>query len=214
VNGLSDGLGVARLGDDVAAAKRALREVVLARRDAMAGAQRSVADEALRARLAALPAIAEARTILCFASFRTEIDTLPFIALCLARGATVALPLIVGPHHMEAFVVSDPARDLVPGRFDIPEPRPELPLVDPGTIDVVIVPGSVFDLEGGRMGYGGGFYDTYLGRLRPDAPRVAIAYELQLVERVPREPHDLCVDLIVTEERTIATGCRAPVTTA
>ena len=48
-----------------------------------------------------------------------------------------------------------------------------------------------------------------LARLRPDAPRVAIGYELQLVERVPREPHDLCVDPVVTEKRTIATGCRA-----
>ena len=208
MNGLSEGLGVARPGDDTAAAKRALREVVLARRDALTGAQRRGADEALRARLAALPEVAGAHTILCFASFRTEIDTMPFIARCLAQGATVALPLIVGPHHMEAFAVSDPARDLVPGRFAIPEPRPELPLVDPAAIDVVIVPGSVFDLEGGRMGYGGGFYDTYLGRLRPDAPRVAIAYELQLVERVPREPHDLCVDTVVTEERTVATGCR------
>jgi 5-formyltetrahydrofolate cyclo-ligase len=208
VNGLSDGLGVARPGDDAAAAKRALRDVVLARRDAMAHAQRRAADEALRTRLAALPAVAGARTILGFASFRSEIDTMPFIALCLARGAAVALPLIMGPHHMEAFAVSDPARDLVPGRFDIPEPRPELPLVDPATIDVVIVPGSAFDLEGGRMGYGGGFYDTYLGRLRPDVPRVAIAYEVQLVERVPREPHDLCVDTIVTEKRTIATDCR------
>lgn len=209
MNAPTDGLGVARAGDDAAAAKRALRDVVLARRDAMAGAQRRAADEALRARLAALPAVAGARTILCFASFRTEIDTMPFIAHCLARGAAVALPLIVGPHHMEAFAVTDPARDLVPGRFDIPEPRPELPLVDPATIDVVIVPGSVFDLQGGRMGYGGGFYDTYLGRLRPHVPRVAIAYEVQLVERVPRESHDLCVDTIVTETRLIETGCRA-----
>ena len=58
------------------------------------------------------------------------------------------------------------------------------------------------------MGYGGGFYDTFLSRARPDARRVGICFDLQVVERAPREPHHLCVDLIVTERRTIETGCR------
>ena len=104
--------------------------------------------------------------------------------------------------------MTDLRSDLIAGRWDIPEPRPGLPLVDPATIDVVIVPGSAFDRAGGRMGYGGGFYDTFLTRLRPDARRIGIGFDLQVVERVPREAHDLCVDLIVTETRAIETGCR------
>ena len=75
-------------------------------------------------------------------------------------------------------------------------------------IDVVIVPGSAFDREGGRMGYGGGFYDAFLRRLRPEARRIGIGFEAQLVEHVPCEEHDLCVDLLVTEERVLETGCR------
>ena len=109
---------------------------------------------------------------------------------------------------MEAFVTTDPTTDLVPGRYDIPEPREGLAPVDPAVIDVVIVPGSAFDRAGGRIGYGGGFYDGFLRRLRPAAPRIGIGFEAQLVERVPREAHDLCVDLVVTEARTIETACR------
>jgi 5-formyltetrahydrofolate cyclo-ligase len=56
------------------------------------------------------------------------------------------------------------------------------------------------------MGYGGGFYDTFLARLRPDARRIGIGFDLQVVERVPREAHDLGVDLVVTERRAIETG--------
>ncbi len=205
----SDRQGVAGLGDgDLAAAKRKLREQVLQRRDAMAGAQRLACGEALRARLVALPAVATAATILSFASFRSEIDTMPLIDWCLEHDIAVALPRIIGPRHMEAFVTTDPGTDLVPGRFDIPEPREGLTPVDPAVIDVVIVPGSAFDRAGGRMGYGGGFYDAYLARMRPDARRIGIAFEVQLVEHVPREAHDLCVDLVVTEARAIETACR------
>jgi 5-formyltetrahydrofolate cyclo-ligase len=205
----TDRQGVAGPGDgDPAAAKRRLREQALQRRDAMAGAQRLACGEALRARLVALPAVAAAATILCFASFRSEIDTMPLIDWCLEHGIAVALPRIIGPRHLEAFAVTDPRSDLIPGHHDIPEPREGLALVDPAVIDVVIVPGSAFDREGGRMGYGGGFYDAFLRRLRPDARRIGIGFEAQLVERVPREAHDLCVDLVVTESRAIETACR------
>jgi 5-formyltetrahydrofolate cyclo-ligase len=203
-----DPLSVVEPGDEAAAAKRALRDLVLGRRDAMAGDERRAAGAALRARLTAVPTVADASAVFCFASFRSEIDTAPFISWCLARGVAVGVPRIVGPHHMEAFAVGGERRDLAPGSFGIPEPRAGLPPVEPAAFDVVIVPGSAFDREGGRMGYGGGFYDTFLARMRADAERIGICFDLQVVDRVPREPHDLCVDLIVTETRTIATGCR------
>lgn len=204
----TDPLGVADPDDGAGAAKRELRRQVVARRDAMAGAQRLAAGAALRARLTALPPLTAARTVLCFASFRTEVDTAPLVAHLLGRGVTVALPRMIGPRHIEAFAVTDPAADLVPGRYDIPEPREGLPVVEPAAVDVVIVPGSAFDTRGGRLGYGGGFYDAFLARTRPDTRRIGICFELQVVPRVPREPHDLCVDVVVTERRVIETGCR------
>jgi 5-formyltetrahydrofolate cyclo-ligase len=107
---------------------------------------------------------------------------------------------------MAAFRVADPARDLVPGAWGIPEPREGLPEVPPQEMDLVLVPGSAFDAEGDRCGYGGGFYDTYLPLTRPGTPWVALAFELQLVPAVACEPHDLPVTVIVTEERVIRPG--------
>lgn len=66
-------------------------------------------------------------------------------------------------------------------------------------IDVVILPGVGFDREGGRLGYGGGYYDRFLPRLRADACKIAVAYELQILPQVPLEPHDMRLDVLVTE---------------
>jgi len=193
---------------DTTAETRAWRAPVLARRAARGGPARRAAGAALRARLAALPQVASAQTVFAFASFRTEVDTTPFLQWCLERGVTVGTPRIEGPHHMEAYALADLDTDFVSGRHLIPEPRDGLARIDPALIDVVILPGSAFDERGGRLGYGGGFYDTFLGRLRPEAPRIGVCFEAQLVDEVPRAAHDLCVDLVVTEERLIETGCR------
>jgi len=65
------------------------------------------------------------------------------------------------------------------------------------------VPGAVFDARGHRLGYGGGYYDRLLPLLRGDARRIAGAFELQVVEQVPAAAHDLRVDAVVTERRTL-----------
>ena len=77
---------------------------------------------------------------------------------------------------MAAFRVTDLAADLAPGKWDIPEPSVGLPEVQPEAMDLVFVPGSAFDEDGRRCGYGGGFYDNYLPRTRPGTPWVALAF--------------------------------------
>jgi 5-formyltetrahydrofolate cyclo-ligase len=136
---------------------------------------------------------------MCFASFGSEVDTAPLIRWCLDQGKRVALPRVMGKRHMEAFWVTDPVADVECGAYGICEPRYGLPSVEPQTIDVVFVPGSAFDRSGSRMGYGGGFYDSYLPKLRPGTPRIAVAFDLQVVDDVPREGHDLRIDAVVTE---------------
>jgi 5-formyltetrahydrofolate cyclo-ligase len=71
------------------------------------------------------------------------------------------------------------------------------------TIDWVLIPGVAFDMAGRRLGYGGGYYDRLLPTLRNDAARIAGAFEVQLVEYVPAAPHDVSVQEIVTEGRTL-----------
>ena len=142
-----------------------------------------------------------------FASFRTELDTTPLAEWVLRAGKTLCLPRVLGPRRMAAFRVTDLAADLVPGKWDIPEPREELPEVPPETIDVVFVPGSAFDEDGRRCGYGGGFYDTYLPRTRPGTPLGGAGLRgAARARRSACEPHDLPVTAIVTEGRVIRPG--------
>ena len=197
----------APFGDEPAAdrthAKRAAREQALARRDALSPERRERLSAAICVRAAALPELQAAGTLLLFGSFRTEIDTSPLIAWALARGRVVCLPRVLAPRLLAAYRVRDVRADLQPGAWGIPEPRAGLPEIAPEAIDAVVVPGAAFDVEGRRCGYGGGFYDTYLPLTRAGVPRVALAFEAQIVDEVACESHDLAVDAIVTEDRII-----------
>lgn len=185
-------------------AKRAMRRAVLAARDRLDAAVRSAAAEAIAARVAALPEFALARAVLLTLPFRSEWDTVPLVRAALAAGKTIAVPRVDKPSRMlELHAVADPQADVVAGPQGIPEPRLACPRVPREAIDFVLVPGVAFDLAGRRLGYGGGYYDRLLPVLSPGARRVAGAFEIQLVDRVPAGPHDLAVDTIVTELRTV-----------
>jgi len=184
-------------------AKLELRRRALAARDALPGAERARLSAQVCARAAALPELGAATTLMLYASFRSEVETTALFAWALAAGKTVCTPRILAPRLMAAYRVADPETDLIPGSWGIPEPREGLEEVPPERMDVVVVPGAAFDAAGGRCGYGGGFYDTYLARTRPGIPWVALAFEAQLVDELPCEPHDLAVGAVVTEARVL-----------
>jgi 5-formyltetrahydrofolate cyclo-ligase len=186
--------------------KNEARRRALEARDALLEHERGRLADAVRARALDLPELTAAGTIMLFASFRSELDTAPIGDWILRAGKTLCLPRVLGPRRMAAFRVTDLASDLVPGKWGIPEPREGLPEVAPESIDFVFVPGSAFDEEGGRCGWGGGFYDTFLPRTRPATPWVALAFEAQLVPKIACEAHDLPVTAIVTERRVIRPG--------
>lgn len=188
--------------DDSAAAKRALRARVVAARDGLTAKDRAVRSAAIAARFAALPEARAARTLLCFVTFGSEVDTAPIIDWALAQDKTVAAPRIVAPGTMVAHRITNPAYDLKEGKYGILAPRADLPLMAPEDFDLVLMPGSTFCADGGRVGYGGGFYDTYLAQAA-NARRIALAFELQLVDKLPCETHDLPAHVIVTEQRVI-----------
>jgi 5-formyltetrahydrofolate cyclo-ligase len=102
------------------------------------------------------------------------------------------------------FQIDNPEKDLRPGYCDIPEPDPDRAiLVPPEKIEIAVIPGSVFDIQGGRLGYGGGYYDRFLVNDAPRALRIGFAFELQLVDKVPLEPHDQPLDILITEKRIV-----------
>ena len=139
-------------------------------------------------------------------NFRSEVETLSLIQQCLSEGKKVSVPLTVPENsRLIPYNISDPATELRPGYCGIPEPDPmRLQTVSPGEIDVVIVPGSVFDEKGGRLGYGGGYYDRFLSNDAPQALRVGLAFELQVVPEVPTLLHDQQLHYLVTEKRVVS----------
>ena len=186
--------------------KRTLRREIIKARDKLTRAEIEMKSRAIAARLFALPAYRVSRTLLFFLSFGSEVDTLPMIEENIARGKQVAVPKAVpATRQLIPSLLLDPQRDLAPGVYGIPEPHPEaLRPLDPGELDLIIVPGVAFDEAGNRLGYGGGYYDRFFPLLRPQVPLVALALELQIRPAVPADPWDRRVDCIVTEKRLIA----------
>lgn len=182
-----------------------LRRTVLAERDRLSAGERRRKSSLITAHLMEMQELMNAATVLVYMHFRSEVRTLELIRQLLAQGKTVAIPTTVTvKSRLLAVRITDPKIQVRPGYCGIPEPLPGLidnSTCNPDDIDAVIVPGAVFDHCGGRLGYGGGYYDRFLALDAPRAVRVGPAFELQLVDRVPVEPHDQFVDFVVTERK-------------
>jgi len=186
-------------------AKRELRSLVLSARDQMPDEARAEASRAIVAALTARPDFRASQTLLLTLSFGSEWDTVPLVEAALARNKTVVLPRVnLATNLLDLCAVTDLERDVAPGYRGIREPLPHCAQVDLAAIRWVLVPGVAFDRDGRRLGYGGGFYDRLLPSLSTAAVRVAGAFESQIVDQVPAVVHDLAVDAIVTEVRTLS----------
>ena len=192
------------VGAPLREAKQAMRQAMAAARDALDPAWRKRASAALVDRMTSLAAFAGARRVLLNVPFRSEWDAAPLIERALARGKEVLLPRVDETSRMlDLRRIADPAADIVTGYRGIPEPVERCPRADPASVDWVLVPGVAFDREGGRLGYGGGYYDRLLPLLSPRAARVAGAFSMQIVDRVPSAPHDIRMDTVVTEAEIV-----------
>ena len=186
-------------------AKAALRARVLAERAALPAEVRASASGAIAAQILARGDFVAAKSVLVTLPFRNEWDTSTLVRAALAAGKIVAVPRIDTEARMlDLRAIRDLARDVGPGFRNIPEPLPDCPGVPREAIDFIVVPGVAFDREGRRLGYGGGYYDRLLPLLPPRAARVAGAFDLQLVDRVPAGPNDIPIDALVTESRALS----------
>ncbi|MBU6461057.1 MAG: 5-formyltetrahydrofolate cyclo-ligase [Proteobacteria bacterium] len=189
---------------DLVLHKRQLREAVLGKRDALDPKELKEAGKQICNRIRVVPEYSNASVILGYTPYRSEVDTVPVLLQALRDGKTLALPR-VNKHDktLTLLEVHDLDEDLVPGAWGIIEPDPlrcrEIPIE---AVDFILVPGSVLDWRGGRMGYGAGFYDRLLDGLNPSPFCVAAALDMQIVDEVPMEPHDLFLDMIVTPTKT------------
>ncbi len=146
-----------------------------------------------------------ARGIACYINKDSEVDTRPLIRRALDQGKRVLVP-VVKKGDIELFFseIKGLGTELAPGTFNILEPKPEfLHSQSLDLVDVLFVPGIVWDKEGYRLGWGRGYFDRVLKNLPPHVRSVGLSFNMQLVNRVPRDQFDLPVDMVVTESRAI-----------
>jgi len=173
-------------------------------RDAIPPADRARLSAQVCARAQQLLADAGANTVMVYVSFRSEVETAALIAE-LRRTHRVAAPRVVAAGVMDAMLLD--TQPLVRSRLGVMEPPATAALVEPESIDAVLVPGLAFDGDGYRLGYGGGYYDRFLARCSR-ALRIGLAFEAQMVESVRPHRRDQPLEHIVTERRTIDAGHR------
>lgn len=155
-------------------------------------------------RLFELDEFRSSQVVLFYANTGTEVETTNHIAKARSLGKQIALPYCVGNEIRLADVQG--LEDLEPGAFDILEPRHEIRRDetisrDAASIDLVLVPGVAFDMRGGRLGRGQGYYDRFLSRMGDSSLRIALAFECQIFDQIPMSAHDMYVDVIVTERK-------------
>ena len=166
-----------------------------------------------------LPAYSTARTVLFYVDVGSEVRTRSALSDAIRQGKRVVVPWCrVEPNEL-VLASLDHINELAIGAHGILELRPELRSrpdkhVRPSDIDLAFVPGIAFDRAGGRLGQGKGYYDRLFADVRDDAVLVGLAYEAQMVAEVPTEPHDVSMDMVVTETQIYAgrgrsTGPRA-----
>ena len=182
--------------------KAVLRQEALARRRALAPAARDRLIERLTREGLRLARLWTPSVVSAFHPIREEPDMLALLDALATEGFATALPAVVGRGTHLTFRLWRPGEPARPGDMGIPEPLESAPAVEP---DLLFVPLACFDRRGHRIGYGAGYYDRSLARLRAikRIHAVGVAYGVCEVAAVPYEAHDQSMDAIVTERETI-----------
>jgi 5-formyltetrahydrofolate cyclo-ligase len=140
-----------------------------------------------------------AKKVFCFVSFRSEVNTIPLIEQSLKLEKTVSVPK-VNPctQSMDACIIENVTSSLEPGYYGILEPIKGCKILDSRSLDLIIAPGLAFTRRGERLGYGGGFYDRFMG-CNDRAVRCALSYDQFILDELPVKEHDEPVDYVITE---------------
>lgn len=192
-------------------AKQSLRQRIIAAREQLTVADRTRLSHAISVRIANLNAYRTANTVLAYMNFGAEVSTEKWVQQALRDGKCVLMPKVnCATKELDVYRVTNLQHDLAPGKWNILEPLVERcdKINSLQDVDFILLPGIAFGRDGARLGYGGGFYDKLLARIKNVNPSycpalVAGAFAIQLVEGIPQETTDHKVEWVVTETETI-----------
>jgi len=177
--------------------KSKLRDKILKLRNSLDPTMKTIYDEIIFQSVIRLEEYQSAAAIYCYIDFKNEVSTEKIIAHAFSQQKKVAVPKIdagkMNFYYIKSF------DDLTPGYYNIMEPATDQIADEHG---FMILPGVAFDKQGHRIGYGGGFYDKYLSAHR-DLYKAAIAYDFQILDSITFEPHDIPIDILISEKGRI-----------
>jgi 5-formyltetrahydrofolate cyclo-ligase len=182
-------------------AKQALRQRLLEQRSLLSPAYCEEAGRKAQLRCMKLPAFVAAKVVALYSPIRNEVDTSLLVDECLGSGKIVLMPAVT-VDGLQFRRMKDRS-ELVCASFGICEPLPEAERFEPERIDFILVPGVAFDLLGLRIGYGKGYYDRTLHTLEGKGRMAGFCYDFQLVESIASAPHDVQMDMVITDLREV-----------
>lgn len=149
----------------------------------------------------------ESENIFIYISYDSEINTKDIITRAIKEGKKIYVPRTEFSTKLMNAVRIENFDNLVESRYGILEPKKDEPFIDPNDLDLIVVPGVAFDKNGGRVGYGAGYYDRYFKRINSENKskiiKLVLAYDFQLIDKVPTDEEDVLIDAVMTEKQFI-----------
>lgn len=180
--------------------KKILRNEMRQLRDSLNKEEKKYRDNILKEKLLNNDNYKKSKVIFTYLGFDSEINTKDYINSFLNDGKIVCIPRTnIKDKYMDAVII-DSLESLVKNKYGILEPSFDLKAIDKKKIDLVIMPGLAFDKYGGRLGYGGGYYDKFLATISKDVVKIALAYDFQIVDKIPMESHDIKANFVIVDK--------------
>lgn len=183
--------------------KKILRNKILSIRDSLNRNEKEIMDNEIFNKLKNTELYKNARNIFIYISFSNEINTINIIKKALEDKKDVFIPKIYKTNKSMKAIKLNSFDDLKKNSMGILEPIDDSKYIEKENIDLIVVPGVVFDKDCNRIGYGGGYYDRYLKDIAYKNNKVVLAYDLQVIDKIENEKHDIKVDYIITNTKII-----------
>ena len=184
--------------------KKQLRKEIICLRDALSAAERDAKAEIIIKKLLATELYQNANYIMLFAAFGSELNLLPLVETIIKTGKHAYLPVVDKKINRILPIEVHSLADLKTSAYGIPEPSPDnYKEVTPDLLDLIITPAVAFDNDKYRIGYGAGFYDRFFASLKKNIIKIGVGFDEQLIPEVPREPHDIQLNYVLTDKRLL-----------
>ena len=193
--------------EEICAKKKLLRKEILNIRNNMNSDNKKEKDTIIKEKFLNSDYYKKAKNIFIYISYGSEIDTKEIINYALGDGKTIFVPRTEFETKLMDAVKITSLNNMTEDRYGILEPSKEEPYIQPDQLDLIVVPGVAFDKEGGRTGYGAGYYDRYFKKISKERAgkikKVALAYDFQVIDNVPIDEQDVRIDCVITEKKII-----------